>query len=144
MYRDTIAKDKHFVNHIIKHTYLQMHKIAVIEDDTAISSMYKMKLASSGYDVKTAFNGADGYDLIKEFQPDLVLLDLRMPVMSGDKMLQKVREADWGGNVRVIILTNISRDEAPMSLRLLGIDRYIVKAHNTPGEVVGVVQEICR
>ncbi|CAN5621136.1 hypothetical protein BH23PAT2_BH23PAT2_06880 [soil metagenome] len=121
-----------------------MHKIAIIEDDVAISSMYKMKLSGCGYDVKTAFNGAEGLELIKEFKPDLVLLDIRMPVMTGDKMLEKVRESDWGGDLRVIVLTNISRDEAPMSLRLLGIDRYIVKAHHTPSEVVKVVQEICR
>ncbi len=117
-------------------------KIAIIEDELAIATMYKMKLEASGYEVKTAADGASGYELLKDFCPDAVLLDLRMPNMSGDKMLEKVRESDWGGNIRVIVLTNISRDEAPSSLRVLGIDRYIVKAHHTPSQVAAVVGEV--
>jgi DNA-binding response OmpR family regulator len=121
-----------------------MYKIAVVEDDIAISEMYKLKLTSVGYQVRTAMNGADGFTLIEEFQPDLVLLDLRMPVMTGDVMLEKVRQTDWGASVRVIVLTNISKSEAPPALRFLSVDRYVVKAHHTPSEVVAIVQEILR
>lgn len=117
-------------------------KIAVIEDEPSISEMYRIKLASAGYDVKTAHDGQEGLELLEEFKPKLILLDLKMPVMTGDEMLAKLRETEWGAEIRVIILTNISRDEAPKNIQFLHIDRYIVKAHYTPSQVVEIVQEI--
>lgn len=117
-------------------------KIAVIEDDVPINNMYEFKLKLHGYKVRTAFNGRQGLDLVKEFKPDLILLDLRMPVMSGDEMLEKLRQTKWGSSIRVVILTNISKDEAPHSLRLLNVDRYVVKAHYTPQQVLDTIQEV--
>lgn len=117
-------------------------KIAVVEDDQPIAKMYETKLKLAGYDVQVAHNGSSGFDLLKQFSPDLVLLDIRMPEVSGDEMLEKVRSTDWGSGILVIILTNISKDEAPSSLRLLGIERYIVKAHHTPAQVLEIVNEV--
>ena len=117
-------------------------KVAVIEDDTAIAAMYELKLQNDGYLVRRAANGEEGLALIQEWSPDLILLDLKMPVMSGDEMLEKLRATQWGANTRVIVLTNISKSEAPMGLRFLNIDRYIVKAHHTPAQVVGIIEEI--
>jgi DNA-binding response OmpR family regulator len=119
-----------------------MHRIAVIEDDISLASMYEFKLVHEGYEVRRAVNGAEGLKLAKEFRPELILLDLRMPVMSGDEMLEKLRATDYGSSMHVIILTNISKDEAPMGLRFLYVDRYIVKAHHTPQQVVDIVREV--
>lgn len=117
-------------------------KVAVIEDEAAIRDMYKLKLELAGYSVITAEDGEDGYKKLKKDVPDLILLDLKMPRMSGEEMLEKVRQTDWGANIRVIVLTNISRDEAPPILRFLSVDRYMVKAHYTPAQVVDLVNEI--
>ena len=117
-------------------------KIVVVEDEPSINDMYRMKLRLSGFDVQTAFNGEEGLRVIESHEPDLILLDLRMPVMSGDVMLEKLRETDKGADIRVIILTNISRDEAPHNLRFLHVDRYIVKAHHTPTQVIDVVKDV--
>lgn len=57
-------------------------------------------------------------------------------------MLLKMRESEWGSESRVIILTNISKSEAPHSLRFLHVDRYIVKVHTTPAQVVETVKEV--
>ncbi len=103
--------------------------------------MYQFKLESCGFKVATAHDGQEGLELIHEFRPDLVLLDLRMPVMNGEEMLEKLRQTEWGAKIRVIVLTNISKDEAPASLRLLNVDRYIVKAHYTPHQVVDIINE---
>ena len=92
--------------------------------------------------VTVAGNGTDGLKQIKTTHPDIVLLDLRMPGMSGDEMLAKMRAEDWGADIRVIILTNVSRDEAPASLRFLGVSRYIVKAHHTPSQVVEIIKDV--
>jgi two-component system response regulator AdeR len=120
----------------------QPRKIALIEDDLNLQNMYKLKLELEGYQVALAANGLEGLKVIEAFMPDLVLLDLRMPVMSGDEMLAKLREKEWGSDIRVIVLTNISKNEAPQSLRFLSVDRYIVKAHSTPAQVVETIEEV--
>ncbi|MEI7683270.1 MAG: response regulator [Candidatus Saccharibacteria bacterium] len=116
--------------------------VVIIEDEPAINEMYRFKMELAGFTAKTAFNGEEGLAACQEHLPELILLDLKMPVMSGDEMLEKLRKTDWGAGIRVIILTNISRDEAPHNLRLLNIDRYIVKAHHTPAQVVDIAKEI--
>ena len=117
-------------------------KVVIIEDDSSISQMYKFKLELQGFNVKLAVNGQDGLELIEASMPDLILLDLKMPVMNGDEMLEKLRATEWGSNIKVIVLTNISKDEAPPRLRLLNVDRYIVKAHHTPKQVVEIIEEV--
>ncbi|MCX6728058.1 MAG: response regulator [Candidatus Saccharibacteria bacterium] len=117
-------------------------KIAIVEDDRPIAEMYKFKLESAGFKTCVASNGVEGLVVIEEQSPDLILLDLRMPVMSGDEMLEKLRQTEWGAPIRVIILTNISRDEAPRALGLLNVDRYIVKAHHTPQQVLDIINEV--
>jgi DNA-binding response OmpR family regulator len=116
--------------------------IAIVEDDLPIANMYKIKLESAGFQTVLAHDGKQGLEVIEKHLPQLVLLDIRMPVMPGDEMLEKMRQTDWGSNIRVIILTNISRDEAPRSLSLLHVDRYIVKAHHTPAQVLNIINEI--
>jgi DNA-binding response OmpR family regulator len=118
------------------------HKIAVIEDDHAVQLMYKFKLEYEGFKVAVASNGHAGLELVEDFKPDLILLDLHMPVMGGADMLAKLRSTDWGSEMRVIILANTSKNEAPQSLRFLHVDRYIEKAHSTPAQVVGVIREV--
>ncbi len=57
-------------------------------------------------------------------------------------MLARLRAQAWGADIRVIILTNLSKDEAPQVLRFLHVDRYIVKAHHTPKQLVDIVHEV--
>lgn len=116
--------------------------IAVVEDEPAINEMYRLKLELDGFKVISAANGQQGLELSEKHRPQLILLDIKMPVMSGDEMLERLRQTDWGAEIKVIILTNISRDEAPHSLRLLNIDRYIVKAHYTPAQVIDEVRKV--
>ena len=119
-----------------------MAKILIIEDEVAIAHMYQFKLEQSSYEVKCAYDGAQGLRIAEEFAPDLILLDLRMPIMSGDDMLEKLRATNWGASIRVMVLTNISKDEAPSKLRFLNVDRYVVKAHHTPLQIVQIISEI--
>lgn len=118
-----------------------MTKIAIIEDDSVISQMYRMKFEADGFTVEVAGNGKDGVGLVKEFQPDLVLLDMQMPIMNGDEALAAIRAEEWGKTVPVIVLTNLGEEEAPKNLRSLGIHSYIVKADLTPRQVAERVKE---
>lgn len=110
-------------------------KVAIIEDDIAISQMYRLKFETEGYDVQTADNGQIGLELAEAFRPDIILLDLMMPEMTGDEMLAQLRKKPWGKNVIVIILTNMGEEEAPKSLKELGVHSFIVKAEMTPRQV---------
>jgi two-component system, response regulator len=118
-----------------------MTKIAIIEDDPVISQMYRMKFEADGFEVQLADNGRRGVDLVKDFTPDIILLDLKMPHMDGAEALAEIREHEWGKNIPVIILTNLGEEEAPKSLKNLNIHSYIVKADLTPRQVVGRVKE---
>ena len=116
-------------------------KVAIVEDEPAIAHMYRLKFEAEGYKVEMAEDGEVGLQLCEDMQPDIVLLDLMMPVMDGTEMLTKMRATDWGKDIRVLILTNRGREEAPEELRELNIHSYIVKAEMTPRQVFTKVQE---
>ena len=117
-----------------------MTKIAIIEDDPTISQMYRMKFEADGFDVRMAGNGKIGVDLVKSFKPDIILLDIQMPEMNGAAALKLIREHKDSKDTPVIILTNLGEEEAPIEMRSLGISSYIVKANNTPRQVVAHVK----
>ncbi len=121
--------------------YKSMTKIAIIEDDPVINQMYRMKFESDGFDVKLADNGKRGVALVESFKPDIILLDIQMPEMTGDEALTEIRKNDWGKNIPVIVLTNMGQEESPKSLNKLGVHSYIVKADFTPRQVVNHVKE---
>lgn len=117
-----------------------MPKIAIIEDEAAIRQMYALKLKFSNFEVFEAADGNEGLVVIESSMPDLILLDLKMPRMNGEEMLRELRSQDWGQEIPVIILTNISKDEAPRTLWHLGISDFIVKAHSTPQKIVEKIE----
>jgi DNA-binding response OmpR family regulator len=118
-----------------------MPKIAIIEDDLAIAQMYRMKFEAEGYHVDIAENGKLGLALCEQMKPDLILLDLMMPEMNGDEMLEKMRATDWGKGIKVIILTNVGEQEAPDKLKSLNVCAYIVKAEMTPKQVAELARQ---
>ncbi len=118
-----------------------MTKIAIIEDDPVIRQMYLMKFESDGFEVSVAENGRDGVAMVERFAPDVILLDISMPVMSGDEALAEIRKHEWGAKIPVLVLTNLGQEEAPKSLRELGVESFIVKAELTPRLVVDRVKK---
>jgi DNA-binding response OmpR family regulator len=118
-----------------------MQKIAIIEDDSVINQMYRMKFEANGFEVQLADNGKRGVAMVEEMKPDLILLDLQMPNMNGAEALEEIRKHDWGKDIPVIVLTNLGEEEAPKSLKDMGIHSYIVKADLTPSQVVTRVKE---
>ena len=115
-------------------------KVAIVEDDQAISTMYRIKFEAEGFIVETAANGKLGLALAESMKPDIILLDLMMPEMNGDEMLKKLRKTSWGKDIKVVILTNSGEEQAPPDLKELGIRRYIVKAEMTPRQVAEMVK----
>lgn len=118
-----------------------MATIAIIEDDVAISQMYRIKFEAEGYVVETAENGLLGLKLAEAVKPDIILLDLMMPEMGGHEMLQKLRATDWGKDIKVVILTNMGEQEAPEGIHDLGVKAFILKADMTPRQVAEIVKK---
>ncbi len=118
-----------------------MAKIALIEDDQAISQMYRIKFEAEGYQVETAENGRLGLELIEKMKPDIVLLDLMMPEMTGDELLEKLRATPWGKDIKVMILTNMGEQEISPGVKELGVSAVILKADMTPRQVAELVKQ---
>ncbi len=118
-----------------------MPKIAIIEDDQAISQMYRFKFEAEGFEVQTAENGKLGLELCEHMKPDIILLDLMMPEMTGDEMLAQLRKKAWGKNIKVIILTNMGEQEIPDTVRQLEVSDVILKADMTPRQVADLVKK---
>jgi DNA-binding response OmpR family regulator len=118
-----------------------MAKVAIIEDDAAISQMYRIKFEAEGYTVETAENGLLGLELAESMKPDIILLDLMMPEMSGLEMLTELRNRPWGKSIKVVILTNMGEQEAPEGIKELGVSAFILKADMTPRQVAEIVKE---
>jgi len=104
-------------------------KIVIVEDNVDLAEIYKTKLELSGYECLLAHDGIAALYLIQKEMPDLVLLDLMVPAIAGDQILQRMRSSDWGKNIPVIIISNLNEEDAPAGLRGLGISGYIVKAN---------------
>lgn len=119
-----------------------MSKVLIIEDDLSICMMYELRFKEAGFTVFTANKGAEGLKIAEQVTPDIVLLDIKMPIMSGDEVLAKLRSKKWGKNLPVIILTNTSRSEAPDSLDKLQVSEYIIKADHPPKQIVEITNRV--
>lgn len=115
--------------------------ILIIEDDSFISDMYKIKFESEGFGVKVATDGIQGLEIAQRWQPDLVLLDVVMPKMDGFTVLQNFKEKPEVRDIPVIMLTNLGQKDSVSKGLKLGAADYIIKAHFTPLEVVEKVKE---
>jgi len=88
-----------------------MKKILVIEDELAYLKLLKEQLTKNGYEVLEASNGKSGLEMAKSENPDLILLDIRMPVMDGMTMLNLLRKGESDKKAKVIVLTNLEPDD---------------------------------
>jgi two-component system sensor histidine kinase/response regulator len=118
-----------------------MVKVAIIEDDVAIAQMYRFKFEAEGYEVQTAENGRLGLELAEHMQPDMILLDLMMPEMTGEEMLTAMRKTAWGKDIKVVILTNRGEQEIPDEVKNLNVTAVILKADMTPRQVAELVKQ---
>jgi|SRR3989344_4258296 len=122
-----------------------MAKILIVEDDNLLLKMYSRKLSGSGYEVKEAVNGQEGLDAALSEKPDLILLDIRMPVMTGLEMLKALRKNEWGKSVPVIILTNLeANDQITWDIVKTEPAYYLMKAGNRPDVVLEKIKEVLK
>jgi CheY-like chemotaxis protein len=121
---------------------MEKKTILLAEDDIFVSDIYYRKLTSDGYDVKVASNGLEAIEKLKEETPDLILLDVMMPYMNGKEVIKEVKNNEEWKDIPVIFLTNVSEkdDMEPEVLALA--DKYLIKSHFTPAEVVEKIESL--
>lgn len=115
-------------------------KVLIVEDEVDIREAMEDALIDSGMHVITAENGEVGLQKAKAEQPDLILLDIVMPIMDGHEMLKKLREDAWGKGVKVIALTSMDDVENIWNAHDAGIDDYIIKANASLEDIVNKVR----
>ena len=118
----------------------QKKKILLVEDDTALSAVYRSRLEIEGFDVREANNGEDALSATVEYRPDLILLDVMMPKISGFDVLDILRNTPETANVRIIMLTALSQPKDRERAEGLGVDDYLVKSQVVIGDVVARVK----
>ena len=118
-------------------------KVALIEDDAAIVNMYVTRFnLTGGFEVRVANDGLHGLELIADFKPDIILLDMMMPRMSGVETLTRLRKLPKGETYKVIALTNMKDTDTVNTIKLLHVSDYLVKAENSPGAIIERVRSI--
>ncbi len=115
-------------------------KILIVDDDPFILDMYILKFKECGFDVENARDGKAGLDKIESYQPDILLLDIVMPVMDGFDVLSELKKRKLAHNIKIILLSNLGQKSDVERGMELGADYYIIKAHFTPSEVVEKVK----
>lgn len=111
-------------------------KILFVEDDDALASVYLTRLQAEGFDVKRVPNGEDALTATLQYRPDLILLDVMMPKVSGFDVLDILRNTPEVGNVKIVMLTALSQDSDKARAAQLGVDDYLVKSQVVIADVV--------
>lgn len=115
--------------------------ILVVEDDAALRDAYHTILSSAGYPTFAASNGEEALALAKKEEPDLIFLDLRMPVLDGIGFLRAYKLKKRHPRVKVIVFSNYDMQQEVDEAYELGAERYVLKAWASPKELVKIVTD---
>ena len=116
-------------------------RVLIADDEQDIKDVMQLFLESQGYEVETAYDGLDALDRIKTWQPDVVLLDIMMPVMDGIAVCRKIRSDEATKNVAVIMVSAASKREKEGEAYQAGADGYILKPFE-PGDLSAVIERV--
>ncbi|MDB5164459.1 MAG: DNA-binding response regulator VicR [Candidatus Saccharibacteria bacterium] len=118
-----------------------MARILIVEDDRDLNAAYVTILQSVGHDVVAAYDGKDALAKVKEFDPELILLDLLMPIMGGLEFLQQYKLLKAHPNVKVLIFTNMENSPEVNEAYKLGAHRCIIKSWTAPHNLAKVIDD---
>lgn len=116
-------------------------KVLLVEDDDALASVYQTRLQAEGFNIKRVPNGEDALATTLEYKPDLILLDVMMPKVSGFDVLDILRNTPETVNVKVVMLTALSQDADKERAKNLGVDDYLVKSQVVIADVVDKIKQ---
>jgi len=116
--------------------------IFIVEDDRFLSSLLKARLQRDGYTVTNAFDGIEAMDSLKTNAPDLIILDLIMPAMSGFEVLEAISIDPRLNQIPVFVLTNLAQEADVQKAKRLGAKEYFVKVRSSIDQIVTAVKRL--
>jgi DNA-binding response OmpR family regulator len=119
-------------------------KVVIVEDNVALADIYKTRLEMLGYICFVCLDGEVALETIENERPQLVLLDLMVPKIAGDQILERMRASEWGKKIKVLIISNLNEADAPAGLRNFGIEGYVVKANLSNDQLDQMVDNILK
>jgi DNA-binding response OmpR family regulator len=119
-------------------------KVLIVEDDQALLNLYDKKFINSGYTVIRAEDGQEGLDKAQSESPDVILLDIMLPVMNGFEVLKNLKKKNILDKIPVVILSNYGETKNITEGLVCGAIEYLIKVEHTPEEVVNVVEDALR
>ncbi len=111
-------------------------RILLVEDDDALANVYVTRLQGEGFDVRRVNNGEDALATALSYHPDLVVLDVMMPKVSGFDVLDILRNTPETANLKIIMLTALSQPSDQERAKALGADDYLVKSQVVIADVI--------
>lgn len=116
-------------------------KVLIVDDEKPLLDIYHDKFSKEGFSVRLAKDGKEGLEAAEKENPDIILLDILMPVMDGITMLKKLKENKWGKDVPVILLTNLDDTSKVAEAASMGVFDYLVKQDYKIDDLVKKVKE---
>ncbi len=116
-------------------------KILLVEDDDSLASVYETRLQAENFDTRRVPNGEDALSAAIEYKPQLIILDVMMPKVSGFDVLDILRNTPETANIKIIMLTALSQDSDKEKATQLGVDDYMVKSQVVIADVVDRIKQ---
>jgi DNA-binding NarL/FixJ family response regulator len=117
-------------------------QVLIVEDEQLLNDAYARVLAAANIALLRAYNGKEALDILKSERPDIVLLDLRMPVMDGIEFLEKLKPKENLPDAKIIVFSNYDDQHEIDQAFALGAMHYMLKAWATPDELIKLIREV--
>lgn len=111
-------------------------RILLVEDDDSLANVYVARLQTEGFDVRRVSNGEEALATALSYKPELVILDVMMPKVSGFDVLDILRNTPETANLKVIMLTALSQESDQERAKNLGVDEYLIKSQVVIADVI--------
>lgn len=117
-------------------------KVLLVEDESMIVDMYKMRLEEEGFEVLVTDKGTEAFEIASKEKPNIILLDVILPEIDGFSVLQMIKDDSKTKNIPVMMLTNLGQESDKEKGSQLGAVEYFIKSQHTPADVLAAVKKI--
>ncbi len=119
-----------------------MKRLLIVEDDLALLNVYTTIFKIKGFKVTEATNGRNALEKLEKLKPDVIVLDILMPVMGGIEFLETADIKKTHPNTKILVLSNLSDQSTLRKLKELGADNHVLKSSVAPNELVDAVNQL--
>ncbi len=115
--------------------------VLIVEDEEVLRDAYQLIITTLGYTVYTASNGIEGLEQLKKHKPDIMLLDIFMPIMDGREVLCNLNKTDYP-NVKIVVCSNMSDSKLTQEVLDNGADKFVLKSSIGPNELKRILHDL--